>query len=90
MWKCDKCGIVDCVLFDGYTVDDRLLEGVMFECRHDEKRHINVNGVQKCFAKYFSDLNEKKWLKEVEEVVQDYDILSCSKCGQDVDNIFVE
>lgn len=50
-------------LIDGYNIGDRLLEGVMFEINFNEK-DIIIN-VEKESKNYFSNLNEKKWLKEV-------------------------
>ena len=34
---------------------------------------------------YFSELNEKKWLKAIEQEVADSDTLECCKCGADID-----
>ncbi len=55
--------------FDGYSVGDTLLEGVMFRCTIVGDM-ISVRVVDSC-ADYFSRLNETKWLKEVSLAVND-------------------
>lgn len=57
--------------FDGYSVGDTLLEGVIFRCTIVGDK-IAVRVTDDC-AKYFSGLNEAKWLKEVSEAVNDPD-----------------
>jgi hypothetical protein len=68
-------GATDVVLVDGYSVGDKLLEGVMFECRFfqvdpDAEQKIVVN-IQPACAEYFSGLNETKWLRAVTAAVND-------------------
>ena len=71
-------GPTDMVLADGYSVGDRLLEGVMFECRFitvdpGGEQKIVVNIQPEC-ASYFSGLNETRWLREMQAAVNaDYD-----------------
>ena len=61
-------------LFDGYTVGDRLLEGVDFECTVDPSldppKITSVKVVPEA-KEYFSQLNEAEWLKRVEEAAQE-------------------
>lgn len=56
---------------DGYSVGDTLLEGVIFRCTIVGDK-IAVKVTDDC-AKYFSGLNETKWLKAVSEEVNDPD-----------------
>lgn len=49
--------------FDGYAFGDRMLEGVMFVATIEEDKTLSV-AIDPDSADYFSDLNEKKWLKE--------------------------
>lgn len=49
--------------FDGYSFGDRMLEGVMFVATIEEDKTLSV-AIDPDSADYFSDLNEKKWLKE--------------------------
>lgn len=57
--------------FDGYSVGDTLLEGVMFQCTIIGDK-IAVKVTDSC-AKYFEGLNTTKWLKEVSLAVNDPD-----------------
>ena len=55
-------------LIDGYQVGDRLLEDVGFEVSFDPKTEKVTNiEVEKDAEDYFSDLNTKKWLKEIKD-----------------------
>ncbi len=82
-FKCETCGEVDMILVDGYAVGDRLLEGVMFKVTHDDEGEVVVNVTEES-AHYFNGLNEKKWLKEMKDYVDDgMDVCAeCSQCGQ--------
>lgn len=80
--KCDNCGELDYVLMDGYSFGDRLLEGVMFEVRKDNK-NFQVQISQES-EDYFNGLNKKKWLKEATSYASKNDIFTCPKCGDDV------
>lgn len=81
--QCDNCGIVDHVLVDGYPFGDRLLEGVMFvvEDKNGKPHAISVVNDAKY---YFSNLNEKRWLKACEGFCEHLDIAQCPKCGDDM------
>ena len=83
-FKCHNCGDIDYVLLDGYSVGDRLLEGVMFEIRRDGQGYkINVSAED---ANYFSDLNEQKWLAKILKYASSTDYVTCPKCSSgDVD-----
>ena len=54
--------------FDGYSVGDRLLEGVIFEITI-VKGKIKARAVPGIDANYFADLNEKKWIKDIEDAI---------------------
>lgn len=79
--KCVDCGPIEEAFFDGYSVGDTLLEGVIFR--------ITVNGeelqVQPKSSRddsYLKTLNKKKWIKAVREAVSTdgFDEMECSKC----------
>jgi hypothetical protein len=62
---------IDVAFLDGYSVGDTLLEGVMFACTvHNGKIRVEVD--PSC-AKYFSGLNEKRWLAEMTEFANSED-----------------
>ncbi len=82
MFNCDECGEIDHILVDGYEFGDTLLEGVMFEIRHNNGKFNAV--VQEESKQYFDGLNKKKWLKEAERFSDNNDIAACPKCGEDV------
>jgi len=81
--KCDTCGVIDHIIVDGYCFGDRLLEGVEFMVK-DKNGKPNALGVKPECQDYFSDLNQKKWLKACEEFCEQLDIAQCPKCGDDV------
>lgn len=73
---------LDTAVFDGYVVGDRILEGVKFITKI-------VNGKLEATIypedeSYFSTLNTKYWLEKVNEYVQDYDVFTEPKTGEDV------
>ena len=82
-FSCDNCGPLEYALLDGYPVGDRLLEGVMFQVRLAESG-VQVE-VDPSGAKYFQNLNKKKWLTAVREYAAEADILTCPKCQEDID-----
>lgn len=58
---------------DGYTVGDRLLEGVMFNALIEQtggKYKLKSLVVSERSKSYFNELNTKKWLKEMREYVE--------------------
>jgi len=84
-FKCDKCGEIDHVTVDGYAVGDRVLEGVMFEIRFAKGAKKYKATVEDEAREYFSELNQKMWLKRMEKYAGETDTASCPKCGEDVD-----
>jgi len=86
MFTCENGCKIDHVLFDGYPVGDRMLEGVMFECRKNEHGEWQVN-ISPKYASYFEDLNQAKWLKAVKDALPENDYFQCPSCFGD---IFVE
>ena len=73
---------LDTAIFDGYPVGDRLLEGVLFIVKIVEgKLEVTIHPNNE---KYFSTLNTEYWLKEVTDYVQDYDVFTHPKNGEDV------
>lgn len=81
---CDKCGPLDMVEFDGYSIGERILEGVTFEVKWGPGGKLFPN-VAKKDEGYFQQLNKAKWLKEVGSFAKSTDIATCPKCKADVD-----
>jgi hypothetical protein len=82
--RCDRCGLIDHVLLDGYAVGDRLLEGVLFEIRKQSNGTF-VATTQAKDQTYMSGLNEKRWLKAMAKYAAEADQATCPKCSGDVD-----
>lgn len=82
-FKCENCGDIDHVLVDGYAYGDRLLEGVMFEVRRNDKGEYNTQ-VEQSAAEYFSQLNTKQWLDEINSSMDTEEFSICPKCGEEV------
>jgi len=81
-FNCPTCGQQGYALIDGYAFGDRLLEDVEFEIRKDKDGNLTAS-VEPSAANYFSQLNEKKWLKEAVKRATDCpDELTCPQCGQ--------
>ena len=80
LFKCDNCGDLDYVLFDGYGFGDRMLEGVIFKGFKSGKVEITEDS-----KSYFEDLNKRKWLKEAKEYLAELDCAQCPTCGDDCD-----
>lgn len=59
---------VDVAYFDGYPIGDRLLEGVMFECRIVDDKVVAV--VHSEHVNYMNKL-DSSWLEKVNEAVND-------------------
>lgn len=81
---CEGCGVLDHVTVDGYSVGDRMLEGVTFEVRWTPAGRLIVNVAQKD-EEYFRRLSRVKWLKAVKDFVKDTDTATCPKCNEDVE-----
>lgn len=81
--KCDDCGELDHVLFDGYAFGDRMLEGVMFQARLEGEEDFVV-----VFAPgnehYTKKLNTDYWLAAAKVHAAELDIAVCPKCNDDV------
>jgi len=56
--------------FDGYSFGDRLLEGVTFTADVSESGVENVKVIEDD-SDYFSNLNEKKWLRKATDYIKD-------------------
>lgn len=76
--ECEDCGTLEYVEVDGYGVGDRLLEGVIF--RFYPNRSVKVRPEDE---DYFNDLNEKKWIKAIQEYVLEGEDATCPKCKQE-------
>jgi hypothetical protein len=66
-------------LINGYNFGDRLLEDVYFEVKFKGNKVLSVK-VEKDSKDYFSELNQKKWLKEAKEYAE-----SVLKTGDEVE-----
>jgi hypothetical protein len=77
---------VDMVLFDGYAVGERLLEGVMFQCRILNGRVSVTLPKGTAGHDYMTGrrLSIPQWIREIEEFVQDYDVFTHPDTGADV------
>jgi hypothetical protein len=73
---------IDTAFFDGYSVGDRLLEGVKFITKIVEgKLEVTIHPEDE---EFLSTLNAKLWLKRVTDYVQDYDVFIHPQTGEDV------
>lgn len=79
------CGEIDHVLFDGYSIGERILEQVMFkvflkdgEIAVDSKDEWDKDP-------YLSGLNKNYWMERALNFAKKNDIATCPKCGNDVD-----
>lgn len=65
------------IKIDGYTVGERLLEGVMFdvdvELHDDETVDVKSVTVQRRYKDYFSKLNQQEWLDAIRDLCEDFD-----------------
>ncbi len=66
---------VEAVYLNGYNVGDRLLEDVMFEITLSVDGRFQASVTPDC-AEYFSNLNQEKWLREIEAYCADRDLFS--------------
>lgn len=85
--KCDQCGIIPYVQFDGYVLEDRLLEGVMIKCYY-ENGEWKVGLADPDDRAYTDKLNMKQIFKNALSFITDpdgLDIAQCPLCGRDVD-----
>jgi hypothetical protein len=76
---CEDCGEdLPYVEIDGYAVGDRLLEGVVFH--FFPNRSVKVRDED---AEYFDGLNNRKWLKRIQEFVLETGGGICPTCKKD-------
>lgn len=80
---CEHCGPITEVEFDGYGFGERILEGVMFIGTLSPDGKILSVKVRDIDADYFSDLNQKKWLKEAKTYLGETDVVTCVKCQRE-------
>ena len=84
-FKCDDCGELDYISFDGYNIWDRDLEGVMFKAFYDKDDNLKVEIETKEDKAYCRKFNKKLMMKDALEYAEQLDIGICPKCGADVD-----
>lgn len=86
--KCPGCGTITKTLkFNGYSVGDRLLEGVIFVVKVEDNGNPKVIGVDKASKAYFSQLNEARWITEAQDYVDcmvDDVFAGCPNCEYDI------
>jgi hypothetical protein len=82
---CDKCGPVDAMMFNGYTIAERLLEGVMIKLTYDENNKIQASLNDPDDDAYCHKLNMKMHFKEAVELAEsgDLDDAICCECQND-------
>jgi hypothetical protein len=82
-FDCERCGKVEKAYLDGYSVGDRLLEGVKFICSQNDDNTfiIEINEEDK---PYLSKLNIEYWLDRAKISAEKQDIFSCINCGDDI------
>lgn len=87
------CGVIDSVIFDGYSFGERMLEGVLFRA-YIENDEVKVEPVRKNEDKYekivwnndpyLRQLNEGFWMTKAIDYARRNDVASCCLCGEDV------
>lgn len=82
-WDCVNGCDIDYGLVDGYCVGDRLLEGVLFQCRKDDDDDWHVQ-IDPDSEDYFGLLDAERWLAEIREYCTRNDVWECPNCGCDV------
>lgn len=84
-FKCDNCGDIDRILFDGYLFGDVQLEGVIFYASY-EGGEIVVGFNDEEDEKYCKNhMNIKTILEDALWFVKKLDVAQCPKCGEDVE-----
>jgi len=79
--------IVKTAEFDGYSISDRLLEGLMFQITVQEDGTLKAS-VKDKDKDYFSDFNQEKWLKIAVDYAYKNDIFYESITGEECCIIF--
>lgn len=74
-------GEVDVAYLDGYSIRDRLLEGVMIECRIKSSKIVCAFKPED--QNYVSDLNPTKLLAEAEDYANNYADIFVTATNQD-------
>jgi Zn finger protein HypA/HybF involved in hydrogenase expression len=82
---CDKCGEVDAIMFNGYTIAERLLEGVMIKLTYDEDNNIQASLYSPADDAFCHKLNMQMHFKEAVELAEsgDLDNSICCICQND-------
>ena len=79
--------IVKTAEFDGYSIADRLLEGLMFQITVQEDGTLKAS-VKDKDKDYFSDFNQEKWLKIAVDYAYNNDIFYDPNTGEECCIIF--
>lgn len=79
--------IVKTAEFDGYSIADRLLEGLMFQITVQEDGTLKAS-VKDKDKDYFSDFNQEKWLKIAVDYAYNNDIFYDPNSGEECCIIF--
>ena len=79
--------IVKTAEFDGYSIADRLLEGLMFQITVQEDGTLKAS-VKDKDKDYFSDFNQEKWLKIAVDYAYKNDIFYDPNTGEECCIIF--
>ena len=83
---CEECSNIDTIVeVDGYQFGDRLLEGVIFEARHNYNTDKWELEPKEKNSPYLQELNLPYWLKIGSEHMAENDLATCTCCGEDVD-----
>jgi hypothetical protein len=85
-FDCETCGKIDEAYFDGYSVGDRILEGVMFVARKSDDGSCTVSLAGGTWEKdpYLAQLDKTYWMPMLEEYAGQNDVFECPACGGDV------
>ena len=76
---CEDCGErLPYVIIDGYTVGERILEGVKFHFFPNRTVKVRDEDVE-----YFETLNKHMWLKRVQALALDGEDVICPKCHKE-------
>lgn len=81
--SCDNCGDLEFGLLGGYSVGERILEGVKFKVSFDDDE-LTVE-TDAGSARYMKNLNERHWLDAAADMAKQADVLACPNCGEDID-----
>ena len=83
MFQCSNCGEVERGIFDGYSVGDRMLEGVRFWVWYDNGWYTEIHAGDK---NYFEQFNEEFWLRQIREAMESgLEYITCPKCHEELE-----